>query len=62
LVSIITTQNKKTFWGFETTIPLRWLIDDLGKWDLEAKPYLLKLNLNSSQTILGLRIAFGYHF
>lgn len=61
-VSIITTQGKKTFWGLETAIPLRWLIGISGRWDFELKPYLLKLNLNSPQTILGLRAVFGYHF
>lgn len=61
-ISIITTQGKKTFWGFEAAIPIRWLIGTLGEWDFELKPYLLKLNLNSSQTILGIRAVFGYHF
>lgn len=61
-ISIITTQGKKTFWGFETAIPLRWLMHASGKWDFELKPYLLKLNLNSPQTILGARAVFGYHF
>lgn len=61
-VSIMTTQEKKTFWGFEIAIPIRWLVADSGKWDLELKPYLLKLNLNSPQTIIGFRLVFGYSF
>jgi hypothetical protein len=62
LVSIMTTQDKKTFWGFETAIPLRWLLGATQRWDVELKPYLLKLNLNSSQTIVGVRLVGGYHF
>jgi hypothetical protein len=59
-VSITTTQAKKTFWGFETALPLRWTFGYSGKWDLEFKPYLLKLNLNSPQTIVGARLMVGY--
>lgn len=61
-VSITTTQGKKTFWGFETALPLRWLIGASRAWDFEFKPYLLKLNLNSPQTIVGARLMFGYSF
>lgn len=61
-LSVITTQEKKTFWGFETTIPVRWLMGETGRWDFEVKPYLLKLNLSSPQTIIGVRLAFGYSF
>jgi hypothetical protein len=61
-VSITTTQGKKTFWGFEAAIPLRWLIGNSGKWNFEFKPYLLKLNLNSPQTIVGARLMLGYSF
>ena len=61
-VSITTTQWKKTFWGFEAALPLRWLVGSCGKWDIEFKPYLLKLNLNSPQTIFGLRLLAGYRF
>lgn len=59
-ISMATTQGKKTFWGFETALPLRWLIGASGKWDFEFKPYLLKLNLNSPQTIVGVRLMLGY--
>ncbi|MGH2639735.1 MAG: hypothetical protein ACRDF4_10740, partial [Rhabdochlamydiaceae bacterium] len=61
-ISITTTQGKKTFWGFETALPLRWLIGASEKWDFEFKPYLLKLNLNSPQTIVGARLMLGYSF
>ncbi len=61
-VSITTTQGKKTFWGFEADLPLRWLMGESAQWDFEFKPYLLKLNLNSSQTIVGARLMIGYSF
>ena len=61
-VSIITTQGKKAFWGFETALPLRWLVGASGHFDLEFKPYLLKFNLNSPQTIVGARLVVGYSF
>lgn len=61
-VSITTTQGKKTFWGFETALPLRWLVGTSGQWDFEFEPYLLKLNLNSPQTIVGARLMAGYSF
>lgn len=62
LVSITTTQGKKTFWGFETALPLRWTAGPSGRWDVELRPYLLKLNLNSPQTIVGARLLAGYSF
>jgi len=62
LVAIMTTQEKKNFWGVEMAIPIRWLMGNTGRWDCELKPYLLKLNLNSAQTILGARLMFGYSF
>jgi hypothetical protein len=61
-ISVAVTQGKKTFWGFEAALPLRWLIGCRGKWDFEFKPYLLKFNLNSSQTIMGARLMLGYSF
>jgi hypothetical protein len=61
-ISITTTQGKKTFWGFETALPLRWLLGSSNRWDLEFEPYLLKLNLNSPQTIVGARFMLGYSF
>jgi hypothetical protein len=61
-ISSITTQGKKSFWGFETAIPLRWRIGNTGAWDLELKPYILKLNLNSSQTIIGTQLVVVYSF
>ena len=60
-ISIATTQGRKTFWGFETALPLRWIFGESGRWDFEFKPYLLKLNLNSPQTILGARLMVGYN-
>lgn len=62
IISVSTTQWKQTFWGFETALPLRWLIGSCRKWDIEFKPYLLKLNLNSPQTIFGARLLAGYSF
>ncbi len=59
-ISMATTQGKKSFWGFETALPLRWILGDSGKWDFEFKPYLLKLNLNSPQTIVGASLMVGY--
>lgn len=60
--SITTTQGKKTFWGLEAALPLRWLFSTSNRWDFEFKPYLLKFNLNSPQTIIGVRFLFGYSF
>jgi hypothetical protein len=59
-ISFTATQGKKTFWGFETALPLRWTFGHSGIWDFEFKPYLLKLNLNSPQTIVGARLMVGY--
>lgn len=59
-ISMVTTQGKKNFWGFQTALPLRWLFGQSEKWDFEFKPYLLKLNLNSSQTIVGFSLLVGY--
>jgi hypothetical protein len=61
-VSITTTQGKKTFWGFEAALPFRWLLGSSNRWDFEFEPYLLKLNLNSPQTIVGARLLLGYSF
>lgn len=62
IVVITTTLGKKTFWGFEAALPLRWLIGTTNRWDFEFKPYILKLNLNSPQTILGANFLLGYSF
>jgi hypothetical protein len=57
-----TTTGKKEFWGYEVSVPFEWKIGDSGAFDMQLVPYLLKLNLDSPETILGATLAFGYNF
>ena len=57
-----TTMGKKEFWGYEVSLPLEWTVGESGAFDIQLKPYLLKLNLDSPETILGATLAFGYNF
>jgi hypothetical protein len=50
------------FWGIEFGFPITWYLGEQAKWDIRLKPYLLKLRLDSSETILGVRLEAGYSF
>ena len=52
----------KQFWGYEVGIPLEWKLGKEKAFDVQVKPYVLKLNTNSSETILGARLELGYNF
>lgn len=52
---------KKT-WGYEIALPLTWYIDISKKWDIQCEPYLLKLDVNTRNEILGIRLLAGYNF
>jgi hypothetical protein len=59
-IALPTTLGKKEFWGYEVGVPFEWKV---GKaFDIQLKPYLLKLNMNSQETILGTRLELGYNF
>jgi hypothetical protein len=57
-----TTVGKKEFWGYEVSVPFEWTIGESRAFDVQLRPYLLKLNINSPETILGATLAFGYNF
>ncbi|HEX2580024.1 MAG TPA: hypothetical protein VHK67_06465 [Rhabdochlamydiaceae bacterium] len=57
-----TTLGKKEFWGYEVGVPFEWALGNCHTFDLQFKPYLLKLNIDSPETILGARLELGYNF
>jgi hypothetical protein len=57
-----TTLGKKEFWGYEVGVPFEWKLGKEKEFDIQLKPYLLKLNMNSQETILGTRLELGYNF
>jgi hypothetical protein len=57
-----TTTGEKDFWGYEVSVPFEWKLGMSQTFDVQLRPYLLKLNLNSPETILGTTLAFGYNF
>ena len=57
-----TTLGKKEFWGYEVGVPFEWALGNCHTFDIQLKPYLLKLNMNSPETILGARLELGYNF
>ncbi len=57
-----TTLGKKEFWGYEVGVPFEWSLGESHAFDIQLKPYLLKLNLDSPETILGARVELGYNF
>ena len=61
IVTKPTTLGKKEFWGYEVEVPFVWSCKNSG-FDFQLKPYLLKLNANSQETILGARAELGYKF
>jgi hypothetical protein len=58
-MALPTTLGKKQFWGYEVGVPFVW---KEKAFDIQLKPYLLKLNTNSQETILGARLELGYNF
>ena len=54
--------GRKNIWGYEIAIPCTWRVGASKKWDLQFQPYLLKLDINSSNQIFGLRLLTGYSF
>jgi hypothetical protein len=56
------TLGNKEFWGFEVGVPFKWTVGDTKAFDVQLRPYLLKLNVNSPETILGTRLELGYNF
>jgi hypothetical protein len=54
--------GNRSFWGYEFGTPLVWTLGECQRFDIELKPYILKLNTNSSETIFGARAEFGYKF
>ena len=61
-LTLPTTLGRKEFWGYEVGVPFEWTIGDSRTFDVQLKPYLLKLNLESPETILGARVELGYNF
>jgi hypothetical protein len=61
-LTLPTTLGKKEFWGYEVGVPFAWTFGECKNFDLQLKPYLLKLNTNSQETILGARLELGYKF
>ena len=57
-----TTLDQKQFWGYEVGLPLQWKLGETKAFDVQVKPYVLKLNVNSPQTYLGARVELGYNF
>jgi hypothetical protein len=61
-MALATTLGKKQFWGYEVGVPFEWKLGQEKAFDVQVKPYLLKLNTNSQETILGARLELGYNF
>lgn len=62
LLTLPTTLGKKEFWGYEVGLPLEWKLGDSRAFDVQLRPYLLKFNVHSNETILGANLALGYSF
>jgi hypothetical protein len=61
-LALPTTLGKKEFWGYEVGVPFEWKLGKEKAFDIQLKPYLLKLNVSSQETILGARLELGYNF
>lgn len=61
-MALPTTLGKDQFWGYEVGVPFGWKFGKTKAFDVQLKPYLLKLNMNSQETILGTRLELGYNF
>jgi hypothetical protein len=57
-----TSLGKGGFWGYEVALPLQWTVGESKAFDVQLKPYLLKFNASSPETILGARVELGYNF
>ncbi len=60
--NIATDFGRKHFWGYEVGVPFQWKVGESKAFDIQLKPYLLKLDVNSAETILGARVELGYNF
>jgi hypothetical protein len=61
-LALSTTLGRKEFLGYEVGVPFAWKVGQDKAFDIQVKPYLLKLNVNSQETILGARVELGYNF
>lgn len=61
-VTTLERKGQDKFWGMELALPISWRFGDERKIDLSLKPYLLKFNINSSETILGSRAELGVSY
>jgi len=57
-----TSLGKDGFWGYEVAVPFQWSVGETGSFDVQLKPYLLKFNASSQETILGARVELGCNF
>ncbi|HEX2580025.1 MAG TPA: hypothetical protein VHK67_06470 [Rhabdochlamydiaceae bacterium] len=60
--NIATDFGRKQFWGYEVGLPFEWKLGETKAFDIQVKPYLLKLDVNSAETLLGARVELGYNF
>jgi len=61
-LTLPTTLGKKEFWGYEVDLPIEWTVGDNHAFDIVLKPFLLKFNAQSPETIFGARLELGYNF
>jgi hypothetical protein len=61
-LTVITRFGRSNFWGLEVGLPMIWQIGTTSRFDFKWKPYFLKLNLNSIESILGSTLELGYTF
>lgn len=61
-LTLPTTLGRKEFWGYEVTLPVEWTVGESRAFDIQLKPYLLKFNVQSPETIFGARLELGYNF
>lgn len=58
----VARMNQDTFWGLEIGLPIIWQLGSTKKFDMRLKPYFLKLNVNSIESILGSTVELGYTY
>lgn len=54
--------GQDNFWGLEIGLPIIWQLGSAKKFDMRLKPYFLKLNVNSIESILGSTVELGYTY
>ncbi|HNA62415.1 MAG TPA: hypothetical protein PKW79_05005 [Rhabdochlamydiaceae bacterium] len=54
--------GENNFWGLEIGLPITWQLGSTKKFDMRLKPYFLKLNVNSIESILGSTVELGYTY